>query len=114
MSNCVFCKIAKGEIKTELLADDKEVIAFRDIKPRAPVHIIIIPREHIERVSDLSEQNSEIVGKMVAVAARLARKEGVESSGYRLVMNCNRDAGQEVFHIHLHLLGGRKLAWPPG
>ena len=111
---CIFCKILNGEIPAEFTYQDNEIAAFRDINPQAPTHILIIPRKHIERISDICEENSNLVGKMVLVAKKLAQDEGITKSGFRLVFNNNRDAGQDVFHIHLHLLGGRKFSWPPG
>lgn len=112
--SCIFCKIANGKIKTKLIYEDDEIVAFEDINPKAPIHLIIIPREHIERISDVTEDRQRIAGRLILVATQLARKKNIELSGYRLVANCNKDAGQEVFHLHLHLLGGRKFAWPPG
>ncbi|MFC1576461.1 histidine triad nucleotide-binding protein [Candidatus Omnitrophota bacterium] len=114
MSDCIFCKIAKGEIESKVVYKDDQLVAFEDMRPRAPVHIVIIPKKHIERVSDIGEGETRLAGEMVAAAAKLAREKNIESSGYRLVMNCNKDAGQEVFHLHLHLMGGRKFKWPPG
>lgn len=113
--NCIFCKIARQEIKGSMVYEDSEIVAFRDVNPQAPVHILVIPIKHIERISDIKTEGEEkLVGKMVAVANRLASQEGIAAKGYRLVLNCNRDAGQTVFHIHLHLLGGRLFGWPPG
>lgn len=114
MSDCLFCKIAAKEIASKIVYEDESVIAFRDLKPKAPVHILVIPKKHIERISDIGAGEASLIGKLFLAANNLARKKGIESSGYRLVMNCNKDAGQEVFHIHLHLMGGRKFAWPPG
>lgn len=113
-SNCIFCKIAAGELGTQFLYESEEIVAFRDIHPRAPVHTLIIPRRHIPKVSALEPQDAELVGKMIIVAKELAEKEGLADRGYRLVFNCGPDSGQEVFHLHLHLLGGRRLGWPPG
>ncbi len=113
-NTCIFCKIINKEIPAGIIYSDEEVVAFNDINPQAPVHIIIIPKKHIERVSELKESNSALVGKLVLVAKKLAEEKNISDSGYRLVFNCNKDAGQAVFHIHLHLLGGRKLNWPPG
>jgi histidine triad (HIT) family protein len=112
--DCIFCKIAHGEIPTQLLYQDEEVLAFRDINPQAPVHILIIPVKHVEKVSNVSQKELPLFNKMIAVANQLAKAENIDQKGYRLVFNCGRDAGQEVLHIHLHLLGGRKLNWPPG
>lgn len=109
MDDCIFCKIAKGEIPAEKLLDDGEVIAFRDIHPAAPVHVLIIPKTHVPTLNDLSDQGASIMGKMSVAARDLAKKLGVAESGYRTVVNCNRGAGQEVFHLHMHLLGGRQL-----
>lgn len=114
MRDCIFCKIATGEIKSKLVYRDAGIIAFEDINPKAPVHIIIIPERHIERISDIRSTEVNLVGNLFLVATKLARNRQVASSGYRLVVNCNKDAGQEVFHLHLHLLGGRKFTWPPG
>jgi len=114
MKDCVFCKIASGEIKSTLLYKDDEIVAFEDVNPKAPVHIVIIPKRHIERISDMKEADASNIGKLFFVATHLARQKNIESTGYRLVVNCNKDAGQEVFHLHLHLLGGRKFTWPPG
>jgi histidine triad (HIT) family protein len=112
--DCIFCKIAAKEIPAKLVYEDREVVAFRDINPVAPTHILIIPRAHVETINDLKAGHNELVGKMHLVAAELARREKLSERGYRLVWNCGPEAGQAVFHIHLHLVGGRKMAWPPG
>lgn len=114
VSDCIFCKIAAGELGTNFLYQSDEIVAFQDIHPRAPVHILIIPRRHIPKVSALADQDAELVGKLVIVARQIAQAEGLDERGYRLVFNCGPDSGQEVPHIHLHLLGGRRLGWPPG
>jgi len=114
MEGCLFCKIAKKEIPSTLLYEDEAVLAFEDIHPQAPTHTIIIPREHIERVSEITEKNASLVSQMVLVGNRLAQKEGLSERGYRFVINCNQEGGQTVFHLHLHLLGGRPFRWPPG
>jgi histidine triad (HIT) family protein len=116
MDGCLFCKIINKQIKADIVYDDQEVLAFRDINPQAPHHILIIPKKHIARISDIGNnpEDQKLVGKLVAVANELARKAGVAEGGYRLVFNCNHNAGQTVFHIHLHMLGGRMLKWPPG
>ncbi len=111
---CIFCKIIDGQIPADLIYQDDSIVAFRDINPHAPTHVLIIPKKHIEKISDLNEEDAELVGKMVLVAKKIAEDEGITESGFRLVFNNNKDAGQEVFHIHLHLLGGRKFSWPPG
>jgi len=108
--DCVFCKIAASEIPADILYQDEQVIAFRDINPQAPVHVLIIPRKHIPSVVELSEAESSLVENMVSIANQLAVKEGVSESGYRLVINCGEQGGQLVPHLHLHLLGGRQLA----
>lgn len=112
--DCIFCKIVSGDIKAAVVYEDDEVIAFDDIKPLAPVHVVIIPKRHIGAVSDLKEKDAETYGRLAVAAKKIALKKGVAASGYRLVTNCGRDAGQEVLHIHTHLMGGRKFAWPPG
>ena len=112
--DCLFCRIVRKEIPTKIVLEDSKTLAFEDVKAQAPVHILIIPKEHIEKVSDLAEHDIEIVGRLVLAAKNIAKEKGIQESGYRIVMNCNRDAGQAVFHLHLHLLGGRKFSWPPG
>ena len=109
---CLFCRIARKEIPATLVAETAECVAFRDINPQAPVHILVIPREHLPSASAVTDPM--IVGKMTQLAAELARREGIAEPGYRLVMNTNADAGQTVFHLHMHLLGGRRMGWPPG
>ncbi|RKY12821.1 MAG: histidine triad nucleotide-binding protein [Planctomycetota bacterium] len=111
---CIFCRIVSGEVPAKKVYEDDEVMAFEDIRPQAPVHILVIPKRHIATVNDLTESDAQLIGKLVLVAKRIASERGVAERGYRLVLNCNRDSGQEVFHIHLHLLGGRKFTWPPG
>ena len=114
MSDCLFCKIVSGEISTDFVYKDENVIAFRDINPQAPTHILIIPREHIETLNDIGQSHVELLGAMQLTASYLAKEEGINEKGFRTVFNCNRAAGQTVFHIHLHLLGGRSMGWPPG
>ncbi len=114
MSDCVFCKIVAGKIPAKLLHEDEFVVAFADLNPQAPTHLLVIPRQHIETLNETGPEDSSLIGRMVAVATSLAKARGVDQSGYRCVLNCNADGGQSVFHIHLHLLAGRKLAWPPG
>lgn len=109
---CLFCRIARKEIQATVVAETDDCVAFRDINPQAPVHILVIPREHVPSASAVTDP--EILGKMTQLAAELARREGVSESGYRLVLNTNADAGQTVFHLHMHLLGGRRMSWPPG
>jgi histidine triad (HIT) family protein len=112
--DCIFCKVVAGEIPTEFLYEDESVVAFNDIKPHAPHHMLIVPRKHIATINDLTEEDNVLVGQMFQTAKHLAKKLGVAEEGYRLVMNCNEGAGQTVFHIHLHFLSGRPLHWPPG
>lgn len=114
MSDCLFCRMVKKEIKCDVVYEDDRVLAFRDINPQAPVHILIIPRKHIETSLDIKEEDASLIGHIYLVASRLARKEKIDKSGFRVVTNCNRDAGQAVFHLHMHLLGGRRFNWPPG
>ncbi|HOB63225.1 MAG TPA: histidine triad nucleotide-binding protein [Candidatus Competibacteraceae bacterium] len=114
MSDCIFCKIAAGEIPADTLYDDGEVLIFRDINPEAPVHLLVIPRRHIATLNDLSEVDAALIGRLYLAGQQVATELGVAESGYRTVINCNRDAGQIVFHIHMHLLAGRELGWPPG
>ena len=114
MDDCLFCKIASGEINTDLVYETESVLVFRDINPQAPLHVLVIPRKHISTANDVAAADAGLVGEMVLAAQQVAAAEGYAESGYRLVMNCNADAGQTVFHIHLHLLAGRSLTWPPG
>ena len=111
---CLFCQIASKEIEAKLLYEDSKVVAFEDIDPQAPVHFLVIPREHIASLNELQEKHAELIGKMVRVAKNIAAEKNVDDSGYRVVLNCNKDGGQSVFHVHLHCLGGRHLGWPPG
>lgn len=114
MSEDLFLKIVSREIPADIIYETDEVLAFRDINPQAPVHVLIIPKSHIRTVNDISDDQAELLGKLYLAARDIADAEGVSEAGYRLVMNCNRAAGQEVYHIHLHLLGGRNFSWPPG
>ncbi len=112
--DCLFCKIAAGEIPTKFIYEDDFVVAFDDINPQAPHHKLIIPRKHIATLNDLPMEDNALLGHMVQAAKKIAADLGIANEGYRLVMNCNRGAGQSVFHIHAHLLGGRQMLWPPG
>lgn len=114
MSDCLFCKILDGEIPCDKVFENDHVIAFRDVNPQAPTHVLVIPRKHISTINDLTSDDKNIVGEMMLAAQEVAKQEGIEESGYRLIMNCNEGAGQTVFHIHLHILGGRRMNWPPG
>ena len=112
--NCLFCRIVAGEIPARLLFEDDQLIAFADIAPQAPVHLLIVPKRHVPHLFATGGEEEALLGRMVATATDLARQAGLEKLGFRLVMNCLAGAGQSVFHLHLHLLGGRPLAWPPG
>ena len=114
MPDCLFCKIIDKEIPADMVHEDDACVAFRDINPQAPTHIQIIPRKHIPTTNDIAQEDAELLAHMLFVGKDLACKEGVAESGYRLLFNCNAHAGQSVFHIHLHLLGGRQFTWPPG
>jgi histidine triad (HIT) family protein len=112
--DCIFCKIVQGTIPAKIAFQNDEMLAFHDINPAAPTHILIVPRQHISSTAELNEQTSSLVGRMVLTAAQLAREQNIEASGYRIVTNTGSDGGQTVNHLHLHLLGGRHMAWPPG
>jgi len=114
MSDCLFCKIIARDIPSDKVYENDNVFAFRDINPAAPTHILIIPKEHISTTNDLNESHKSVVGEIMLTATQLAEDEGIAESGYRTVFNCNMDGGQAVYHIHLHLLGGRQMGWPPG
>lgn len=114
MSDCLFCKMVSGEIQPDVVFEDDDVLAFRDVSPQAPVHVLVIPKTHIATTNDLTAEHAGLVGKMVLAAQRVAADEGIAEPGYRMVMNCNPGAGQSVYHIHLHMLGGRPMNWPPG
>lgn len=112
--DCLFCKIALHQIPAALVYEDEDVLAFRDINPQAPTHILLIPRQHFTTLNDLKAEDVSLAGKLVLKAQEIAVTEGIAETGYRTVFNCNRDGGQSVYHLHLHLLGGRALGWPPG
>ena len=114
MDDCIFCKIANGDIPADIVYRDEHVVGFRDLTPQAPTHVLIIPKKHIATLNDLLPEDEEIVGRMVGAAREIAMQEGIADAGYRTVFNCNEQGGQTVFHIHLHLLGGRPMRWPPG
>ena len=113
-SDCLFCRIVRGEIPASIVRESEDLVAFRDINPQAPVHLLLIPKRHIANLDELKPEDGAIVGKLMLAAAELARREGIATDGYRVVMNCNAGGGQTVFHLHAHLLGGRQLHWPPG
>lgn len=114
MSDCIFCRIAAGEIPAELVYEDDLVVGFRDLNPQAPTHVLIIPRKHIATLNELQPEDEVIIGRLYTAAAQVAAREGLAERGYRTLINCNADGGQTVFHLHLHLLGGRQMNWPPG
>lgn len=114
MSDCLFCKIRDGEIQGDIVYEDDDVLAFNDVNPQAPIHVLIIPKRHISTTNDLNDADEAIMGKLFSVAKTIASQRGVSDDGYRMVVNCNQKAGQTVFHIHMHLLAGRVMRWPPG
>ena len=114
MSDCIFCKIIEKKIPADIVFENESLIAFKDISPQAPVHIVIIPKHHVETVLDLTEKDSQWWAELPSAIKKIAEKENVDKKGFRLVFNCKEDGGQEVGHIHMHLLGGRSLQWPPG
>lgn len=113
-TDCLFCKIASGDVPADVVGESENWVAFRDINPQAPIHVLIIPRAHIATLNDLDEDTADHIGELFLAAAEIATAEGIAEEGYRTVINCNAGAGQSVFHVHLHLLGGRRLRWPPG
>ena len=114
MTDCLFCKMVTGEIQPDVVYEDEDVLAFRDVNPQAPTHVLVIPRTHIATTNDLDGDSVGLIGKLYLAAQRIAADEGIAERGYRTVVNCNPEAGQSVYHIHLHLLGGRPMNWPPG
>lgn len=112
--NCLFCKIVNGDVPSDKVYEDDEFYAFRDIRPAAPVHILIVPKRHIPRISEIETDDGPLIGRMFLAANAIAGDEGIVGPGFRYVFNCNRHGGQEVYHIHLHILGGRQFSWPPG
>lgn len=112
--DCIFCKIINSKIPADKVYEDENILVFNDINPRAPLHQLIVPKKHIPTLNDLTDDDTTLVGNMIQRARLLAEKAGIAQSGYRTVFNCNADGGQIVFHLHLHLIGGRKLEWPPG
>lgn len=113
-NDCLFCKIVEKKIPADIVYESENIIAFKDIEPKAPIHCLIIPKKHISTINDIDGSNSNIIGLMYEAAAQLARTLNVDKDGYRVVMNCNSNGGQTVYHVHLHFLAGRRLSWPPG
>ncbi len=113
-SNCTFCRIANGEAEAEIVHQDEALTAFRDIAPQAPTHIVLIPNRHIPSLNEAEEDDGEVLGAMLLAARQIAQEEGLARPGYRLIINTGRDAAQSIQHLHLHILGGRRLSWPPG
>lgn len=113
-SDCLFCGIARGEVDADLVREDDDVVVFRDINPQAPTHLLVIPREHIPSLDDLDESHGDVIARMHVVAAEVVRDEGLAGNGWRAVINVGEQAGQSVFHLHMHVLGGRAMRWPPG
>ena len=114
MDSCIFCKIKKREIPSKIVFEDEKIVAFNDINPQARVHILLIPKEHFASLNDIPEEKKDILSHLLLKARQIAQQEGISKSGYRIVLNTEEDSGQEVFHIHFHLLGGRRMTWPPG
>jgi histidine triad (HIT) family protein len=114
VENCIFCRIVEKQIPSKIVYEDENVLAFHDIDSKAPVHILIIPKEHIPSLNDVNQQNSQVIAHIFSVIVQIAENLGVKDSGYRVVTNCGSDAGQSVNHLHFHVLGGRSLTWPPG
>ena len=114
MSDCLFCKMVAGEIQPDVVLENEHVLAFRDLNPQAPTHILVIPKKHITSINELDEADAPLLGQMYLAAGQVAQQCGISTSGYRTLINCGNDGGQTVFHLHLHLLGGRAMHWPPG
>lgn len=114
MSDCLFCKMVNGDIKPDIAYETDSVLAFRDLNPQAPTHILIIPKQHISTLNELEDNHAQVVGELYLAAKEIAKQQGIAEAGYRTLINCNEDGGQTVFHLHLHLMGGRVMKWPPG
>jgi histidine triad (HIT) family protein len=112
--DCIFCKIAKKEIPSKIIHEDDRLVVFEDMSPQAPTHVLVVPKKHISTTMDIKDEDNELIGHMFQAAALVAEKKGIAERGFRVVMNTNAEAGQTVFHIHLHVLGGRAMGWPPG
>jgi histidine triad (HIT) family protein len=114
MAECIFCNIINGSLPADIVYEDARVVAFRDVQPQAPVHLLLVPRLHLETIGDLMKKDPALAGHLLTVATNLAGKLGIDESGFRIVANCRDDGGQTVYHVHFHLLGGRRMTWPPG
>ncbi len=114
MAECIFCKIATGEIKSDIVYQSESFVGFRDTQPQAPTHILVVPRNHVATFNDVKETDTGLLSGLLLACRQLAENESLTEKGYRIVINCNKDGGQSIFHLHAHLLGGRKLSWPPG
>jgi len=114
VTDCLFCKMARGDIQPDTVYEDDDVLGFRDINPQAPMHVLVIPRRHIATLNDLQEADAELMGRLFLAARHIAEQDGFAERGYRTVINCNAESGQSVYHLHLHVLGGRPMHWPPG
>jgi histidine triad (HIT) family protein len=114
MADCPFCRIAAGDLPADIVLSSDDVVAFRDINPQAPVHVLVVPRRHVANLAELTTSDRELAGRLMETATRIAQQEGVAESGYRIVINTGPHAGQAVHHLHVHVLGGRPMAWPPG
>lgn len=114
MSDCIFCKIVNKQIPAKIIYEDEHVIAFDDINPKAPIHKLIIPKQHIETINHIKPEDQELIGRLFTTASVIAKQLDIAESGYRVLMNCNKHGGQEVYHIHLHMIGGKQLSWNPG
>jgi histidine triad (HIT) family protein len=112
--DCLFCKIARGEIPSKVAFEDPEIIVIHDIKPQAPIHMLVLPKQHIATINNVDNENEQLLGRMILTAKKMAKAEKISEDGYRLVFNVNSGGGQDVYHIHLHILGGRQMTWPPG
>ncbi len=114
MPDCIFCEIVNKRMKSEMIHEAEELVAFKDINPQAPVHVLVVPRKHIDSVQDINQNDAELIGKMILVAKKIAEANNIDKDGYRLVINNGINGGQTVSHLHLHILGGRRMTWPPG
>lgn len=114
MEDCIFCKIVNRQIPSRIVYEDDSILAFHDIDPKAPVHVLVIPKQHIPSINEVTQENSQVIAHLFATLPEIARRLGIKDSGYRVVVNCGKDAGQAVNHLHCHVLGGRSLTWPPG